>query len=185
MLAVQFADILFFLLVPLGVESLHTDRAAKGFLALKLTHMPFSHSMIMTVLYGVFCVCCGLLSGRQRLGFAIALAILSHWILDLVVHTPDLPLGFGARKIGLGLWYYPFVAFVLEIAFLVIAALIVSPLFKTSKKRWWALVLSLIGIQAITTFAFPFPDSAFAISTLSQVTYFSIALLTYLGLRGM
>jgi hypothetical protein len=31
--------------------------------------------------------------------------VLSHWILDLITHRPDLPLGFGeSTKVGLGLW---------------------------------------------------------------------------------
>ena len=29
---------------------------------------------------------------------------LSHWILDFLVHRPDLPLWPGRPKVGLGLW---------------------------------------------------------------------------------
>src|SRR5207249_1494503 len=46
----------------------------------------------------------------------IALAVLSHWILDLVVHRPDLPLYDDARKVGLALWNYPLTALALETA---------------------------------------------------------------------
>ena len=42
----------------------------------------------------------------------------SHWVLDVVVHRPDMPLYDNSLKIGLGLWNYPALAFVLEIAVL-------------------------------------------------------------------
>jgi len=48
-----------------------------------------------------------------------ALAVFSHWVLDLVVHRPDLPLYHNARKVGLRLWNYPLIAFALEAALLV------------------------------------------------------------------
>jgi hypothetical protein len=35
----------------------------------------------------------------------VALAVASHWVLDLVVHLPDLPLaGDSSRRLGFGLW---------------------------------------------------------------------------------
>ena len=42
-------------------------------------------------------------------------AVFSHWILDLIVHRPDLPLYGNGLKVGLGLWNYPIA---LEILFL-------------------------------------------------------------------
>jgi len=44
----------------------------------------------------------------------VALAVFSHWVLDLVVHRPDLPLYDNAAKVGL--WNYPAPAFLLEVA---------------------------------------------------------------------
>src|SRR5216684_1503544 len=40
----------------------------------------------------------------------------SFFVLDLVVHRPDLPLYDNAAKVGLGLWNYPAPAFLLEVA---------------------------------------------------------------------
>jgi hypothetical protein len=44
-------------------------------------------------------------SRRSKLAWALALAVFSHFVLDLIVHVPDLPVfGQGSIKLGLGLW---------------------------------------------------------------------------------
>src|SRR5437867_3835114 len=48
----------------------------------------------------------------------VAVAVFSHWVLDFVVHRPDLPLYDNAAKVGLGLWNAPVLAFGLEAALL-------------------------------------------------------------------
>jgi len=50
--------------------------------------------------------------------FVVALAVLSHWLLDFVVHRPDLPLYDNTAKVGLDLWNAPALAFALEAALL-------------------------------------------------------------------
>ena len=40
-----------------------------------------------------------------RGAWVISLAVLSHWILDFIVHRPDLPLWPSGPRVGLGLWY--------------------------------------------------------------------------------
>jgi hypothetical protein len=41
----------------------------------------------------------------QRGALVLALAVVSHWLLDAVVHRPDLPLvPGGTHLVGLGLW---------------------------------------------------------------------------------
>jgi hypothetical protein len=48
----------------------------------------------------------------------VGIAVFSHWILDLIVHRPDLPLYDNSAKFGLGLWNFPAFAFGLEAALL-------------------------------------------------------------------
>src|SRR5262249_50003511 len=47
-------------------------------------------------------------------GLIVGAAVFSHWVLDFIVHRPDLPLYDNTAKVGLGLWKFPAVAFVLE-----------------------------------------------------------------------
>ena len=112
-LAVQFLDVVFAILVLAGVEKM---RIVPGFTAYNpydLYRMPYSHSLAgaaaLSLLVGV-----GGWVGMRRhpmrsraAGAAIlAGAVFSHFLLDVVMHTRDLPLGPGAGspKIGFGLW---------------------------------------------------------------------------------
>jgi hypothetical protein len=55
---------------------------------------------------------------RWRASFVVGLAVFSHWVLDFIVHQPDLPLYGDSVKVGLGLWNAPALAFGLEAALL-------------------------------------------------------------------
>jgi len=42
---------------------------------------------------------------NNSVALVVALAVFSHWLFDLIVHTPDLPLWSDASpKLGFGLW---------------------------------------------------------------------------------
>ena len=54
----------------------------------------------------------------------VALAVFSHWILDFIVHRPDLSLYDDSFKVGLGLWDYKYVAFAVEMSILFIGIML-------------------------------------------------------------
>jgi FtsH-binding integral membrane protein len=46
-----------------------------------------------------------LIKKRQKGAVIICFLVLSHWLLDFIVHRPDLPLAPGiSTRVGLGLW---------------------------------------------------------------------------------
>lgn len=124
--AVQLLDVLFSLLVMVGVEVI---RIVPGFTASNgydLVRMPYTHSLVGALGWSV---AAGIVArwalGRRGLAAAVALAacVLSHWALDLVVHTPDLPLAAGdGHKVGLGLWNHRELATAAELLVLGIGA---------------------------------------------------------------
>jgi hypothetical protein len=61
---------------------------------------------------------------RKSWALIAALCVLSHWAIDLIVHTPDLSIFFGYGKVGLGLWNYPYLSFGLEIILVLVGWLI-------------------------------------------------------------
>jgi hypothetical protein len=84
---------------------------------LDLYYMPCTHSLAASVLWSVAAIvlCKSLLGVRTwRTAAWIGLAVFSHWLLDLLVHRPDLPLYDDTMKVGLGIWNYPVIALFLE-----------------------------------------------------------------------
>src|SRR5687768_2737005 len=104
-IAVQWLDFGFMAFVLLGIEKV---RIVPGFTEanpLDLYYMPYSHGLLgATVMSAIFA---GLISAvfpaaRSSAGFGLLwLASFSHWLLDLVMHTPDLPIVEGPTKVGL------------------------------------------------------------------------------------
>lgn len=121
-LGCQAVDIAWSGLIILGVEKAGIDHSLPGS-PLVLSHMPYTHSLPAAVLWSV-AVGVGLmtlLKLPKRAGLFIGLAVFSHWILDFLVHRPDLPLLWGEPKVGLGLWDYPLPEQVLELGLLAMA----------------------------------------------------------------
>ena len=124
-LAVQFVDILFFPLVLLGVERLNIIENYTRSTHFELEYMPFTHSLVGALFWSgaAYALFRGVFVKKNSGALVIALAVFSHWILDLLVHTPDLPIWSDTSvKLGLGLWNYPVLAYALE-AIILLAAL--------------------------------------------------------------
>ena len=115
-LAVQAVDVAFFALVPFGIERLAIEPSARGPLAMDLQSIPYTHSLTMTFVYVLLLLVAGLFVRRAGLGLAVALAVASHWALDLLVHVHDLPLTAAQEvKVGFGLWEYPLASYLLAV----------------------------------------------------------------------
>ncbi|MBI3449424.1 MAG: hypothetical protein HY049_10970 [Acidobacteria bacterium] len=102
----------FFLLA--GWERVRIEPGNTAFTPLAFDAYPWSHSLLMACIWGLGLAAVYLwLSQRARLDFAadvrgarvIALAVVSHWVLDVVTHRPDMPIAPGIGiKLGFGLW---------------------------------------------------------------------------------
>jgi hypothetical protein len=103
-----------------GIETVQKVGDAHGGYGALLIHADYTHSFIgMAVLSTVLGCLCGLFWGR-RSGIVIGLVAASHWFLDLFVHRTDLPILPGnignLPTFGFGLWRYPSVSAVIELA---------------------------------------------------------------------
>src|SRR5260370_24333399 len=120
-IAVQFVDVLWAIFVLLGIEKVRIVPGITASSPLDLYYMPYTHSLAgalgWSLLAFIVCQMVPRLRGA-RTGLILAAAVFSHWILDLIVHRPDLPLYDSVLKMGFGLWNYRIPAFVLEIAVL-------------------------------------------------------------------
>jgi hypothetical protein len=125
--AVQAADVLWGGFILTGVEH---ARMVPGFTEsnpLDLYDMPYSHGLLASVAWSVwFALLWRALRPSPHYrseALIIGLAVASHFVLDLLVHVPDLPvIGTLGTKWGLGLWRHRELALMVECALFVVAA---------------------------------------------------------------
>lgn len=120
-IAVQLVDVGWAIFVLLGVEKVRIVPGITATNPLDLYYMPYTHSFVGSVIWSIgAALAYYLLRARDgRVAAAIVgAAVFSHWVLDLIVHRPDLPMYDDTLKVGLGLWNYPIPAFLLELALL-------------------------------------------------------------------
>jgi membrane-bound metal-dependent hydrolase YbcI (DUF457 family) len=106
-LACQFADLLWPTLVLAGLESFSIRPGITAVTPLDFEHYPYSHSLLALVVWGALLgfVYRYVTGSSWRAATVLLLLVLSHWVLDVIVHRPDLPLAPGSDfRLGLGLW---------------------------------------------------------------------------------
>jgi membrane-bound metal-dependent hydrolase YbcI (DUF457 family) len=121
LIAVQLVDVAWSVLILLGIEKARIVPGITASNPFDLYYMPYTHSLVAAILWAVGAgVLCKFLFGLRKWSVAawIAAAVFSHWILDYLVHRPDLPLYDDTLKVGLGVWNYPVIALALEAVFL-------------------------------------------------------------------
>jgi hypothetical protein len=106
LIAAQFADMLWPVLLLVGVEHARIVPGITKASAFDFYDYPVSHSLLMDCVWGAIFAGIYFAVKRYRSGaIAIFIGVVSHWILDWISHRPDLPLVPGARHyVGLGLW---------------------------------------------------------------------------------
>jgi len=110
----------------------------------------------------------------------VAMASFSHWVLDLIVHVPDLPLYDNTAKVGFGLWRHVILSFPLELIVLGLGAWFYAHVttFTSANGRYifWGYILFLAVVQVYANFGPP-PSSTQSMAITALVFYIVLALL--------
>ena len=184
-IAVQLLDVFWSFFVLLDIEKVRIVPGITATNPLDLYYMPYTHSLVGAVLwsiaagiaYYVFCKA----DGRSAAAF-VGVAVFSHWILDFLVHRPDLPLYDNSFKVGLGLWNYPVFAFPLEIAVLFSGMYLYTKTTKTvARGGHFGIVIFGLVMLAVQAFVFfgPPPTSDKAAAVTALILYFAFAGIAY------
>jgi hypothetical protein len=186
--AAQLLDIGWSALVMAGVEKMHVDPALPGSV-FDLYYMPWTHSLPGAVLWSVAggLLCLALLRVSRRAAIFIGLVVFSHWLLDLVVHRPDLQLWLTGPKVGFALWNAPVLEEAIEMGLLAIAAAIWIPgHLRRGGARWSApALLTLLVVMQAFVVAMPPHGGNIAIGLTVLVAYLVISTGAYFTERGM
>jgi len=122
----------------------------------------------------------GLLRRNWRGALLVGLLVPSHWLLDLVVHRPDLPLYPGTSpKEGLGLWHSLPGTFVVEFGLLAVGLWLyvraTRPRNRTGRFVLWGLIAFLV-LSYLGSELGPAPASVPALAWGGQLLWLSVAL---------
>jgi membrane-bound metal-dependent hydrolase YbcI (DUF457 family) len=179
-IAVQFADLLWPVLLLLNIEKVALRPGDTKF-PLDFISYPVTHSLLMGLVWGaVFALLYWLIKKDRYSALILGICVLSHWMLDLLVHRPDLPLFPGdSPKVGLGLWNYPLLTLLIETTLFVIGLLLYlrATRAKNAQGKWglWLLVILLVLGHIAGLYA-PMPSSAHAIGWGGQIQWIYVLL---------
>lgn len=193
LIGVQLVDIFFFSFLLFGIEKMNIVPGFTAYNSYDLYCMPYTHSLLANVLwfigvsliaYVIFKTKCKQVHNKAFLAILIGSSVFSHFITDLLVHTPDLPLWSNdSPKLGLGLWNYVGITIGLELVILLLGiylyykktSLKSSSLFN---KKVVGITLFMMLITVITPFM-PAPSSVTELASQGLLSFFIIAGLGY------
>jgi len=184
-------DFVLWLLILLGWESVSIPASFAS------THQPdfdfpYSHGLLAAALWsalaGALAMLCysRLPDARWRVAGLVAAAVFSHWLLDALVHRPELRLaGSTSPAIGLGLWDRMPTALALEAAIVGVGMVMFLPGSGLARGRSAALAVLCVVILAFTVLGMtvaPPPPSVAAMAVSSLIALAVVATLAvYLG----
>ena len=178
--AVQLLDILWAPFVLLGIEKVRIVPGITATNSLDLYYMPYTHSLVGAIVWSLAAFAVYRLAARgatTRAAWIVAAAVFSHWVLDLLVHRPDLPIYDNAAKVGLGLWNFRVLALGLEAAVLFGGMLLYFGL--RPPRRTAVLVFGVIMFLVQVYLAFgppPASDKSAAIAALAAYVVFAVVI---------
>lgn len=180
LLSAQLLDLIWPTLLMAGVEQVRIAPGITPVTPLDFVSYPWSHSLAMSVLWGLLlAVMYAFFRRYPRGAIVLALLVVSHWVLDLLTHRPDLPLWpWGGPKLGLGLWYAPAGTYAAEgLAFAIglwLYARSTEAIDRTGRYAFaaFALVLALVYVATV---AGPPPPDVGALAWTGQAQWLLVA----------
>lgn len=151
--AVQWLDVLFMSFLLVGVEHMRLVPGFTAFNPYDLYDMPWTHSLVAALGWsaGAGVVAFALRRSALIAGLA-ALAVFSHFALDVPMHTPDLTLaGAGTTRFGLGLWNHRLLSTVAELAVFLGGVAIYARALQPKRGFW-----IFVAVMTLLTVATPF-----------------------------
>ena len=161
-MAAQFLDLLWPLLLILGIEKVAIKPGISAMNPFDFVYYPFTHSLLFSIIWGIlFGAVYFFFKKNIKAAILLGVLVVSHWILDLIVHIPDLPLFPGSVKVGFGLWNSITATILVEGFIFLVGVYIYSKSTNPENKKGvftlWGLVIFLILVYAMNIMGPP-PD---------------------------
>jgi hypothetical protein len=161
--ASQWVDLLWPIFLIVGWEQVRIVPGLMAASSLEFVHYPITHSLLAVVGWAILIGAVYVLFTRRTTGsLVLGTLVVSHWLLDLPVHEPDLPLWPGSDiLLGGGLWNSLPLTFILEfgIFFGGLALYTRATKPRDGVGRWglWTMIL-VLSLFYLSSFAAPPPS---------------------------
>ena len=179
-IAVQWMDVVWSVFIILGIEKMRVVPGLMEGSALDLYYMPYTHglvgALVLSAILGAV-VAFFMRENRRAVFWIVGACVFSHWVLDLVVHKPDLWIYDGV-KLGFGLWRWIWISLPLELASLLIGAWIYArtlPARGYGNVVLWIFVVAMGAVEIYAAFG-PAPASPVAEAQTALLAYGALAL---------
>jgi hypothetical protein len=169
--ASQLVDIGWSSFIIAGVEHARVDPDLPGS-TLVLYDMPWTHSLPAAFAWSVGAALLVRLLLRLPIwaSVVVGLTVFSHWLLDLVVHRPDLELWPGDGKVGFALWDYPVPEQAMEIGLVAVFGAAWAASRKSLGRTAWPAIAFIAFLVVLQIAAMLQPPPAGEVSADTGVT---------------
>ena len=160
--AVQFVDLLWPVFLLAGLEHVRIVPGITAFTPLDFYDYPITHSLIGTLGWAaLFAGAWMAVRRRKRAAVLLAAAVLSHWVLDVIAHRPDLPVLPNGPYLGLGLWHSIPATLVVELTMFAAGLALYLQAGGAGRRRlsFWLFVAFLLVAYFGASFGPPPPDT--------------------------
>ncbi len=156
-LASQWLDFLFPIFTMVDLEHSRVSPGITKVMPFEFYDYPLSHSLVLALAWAVsFGLIYLIVKVDVRSAGTVAALVVSHWVLDVVVHRPDMPVLPQGPFWGWGLWNHPVGTVLVEGGLFALGVFIYQKATKAADPvgRWihWSLVGSLVALYAGTFF---------------------------------
>jgi hypothetical protein len=180
-IAAQLADLVWPVLVLLGIEKVEVSPGITAFTPLDFIHYPYSHSLVGLLGWAIAFAAAYAVARRGQMHAALIIAalVLSHWLLDFLTHRSDMPLSLGeSQRVGLGLWNSVPATVVVEgllfAASVALYARTTQAIDAVGRWALWTLVIFLVVIYIANIFGPP-PPSGVAVAWTALAMWLLVA----------
>ncbi len=161
--AAALLDLLWPVFLLLGWEQVRIDPGNTAFTPLDFVSYPLSHSLVGAICWAtIFALLYYFFIHYQRGAVMIWIGVVSHWVLDFMVHRPDLPLYPEGARLGLGLWNSILATVIVE-GLMYVAGIWIYLRVTRAKDgigRWgsWSFIIVVAALYVVNIFSPPLPN---------------------------
>jgi hypothetical protein len=164
MIAPQFSDVLWPIFNLIGIEHTHIVPGITAASPLSLDYLPYSHSLVSSVIQSIaFAAIYLAITRDRRAAIVLGLVVFSHWVLDWISHGPDMPILHGdGPRYGLGLWNSIPATIAVEGGLFALGCAIYARMTRAKDRAgaigWWAMV-AVLAVAFVGSIFGPPPPS--------------------------